>query len=156
MAVAGMDAAGVLDQIGADTTTGLRVGDHVMAIVIPSGSHGAYAQWAVVPAESAARTPAGVSDGEASTLPMNGLTARRALDVLDLRRGQVVAVIGAAGAVGGYAVQLAKADGLQVIADAFPADEQLVHSLGADIIVARGTGVANEILYAVAAASTGS
>jgi NADPH:quinone reductase-like Zn-dependent oxidoreductase len=46
-------------------------------------------------------------------------------------------------------VQLAKADGLRVIADAAPADEALVRSLGADVIVARGTGVAQRIREAV-------
>lgn len=151
--VPGMDAAGVLDEIGegvdVDSIGGLSVGDHVMAIVVPKGSHGAYSERIVVPAGSVARVPAGASDVEASTLPMNGLTARLALDLLDLKPGQTLAVTGAAGAFGGYAVQLAKADGLRVIADAAPADEALVRSLGADVIVARGTGVAQRIREAV-------
>src|SRR5581483_975787 len=131
--VTGMDAAGVLDEIGEGANTDLAVGDHVMAIVVPHGSHGAYAEYIVVPAESVARSPAGATDGEASTLPMNGLTARLALDVLALSPGQTIAVTGAAGAFGGYTVQLAKADGLRVIADASEADEDLVRSLGADV-----------------------
>lgn len=57
---------------------------------------------------------------------MNGLTARLALDRLALEPGQTRAVTGAAGAVGGYATQLARAEGLHVVADAAPADEQLV------------------------------
>jgi NADPH:quinone reductase-like Zn-dependent oxidoreductase len=69
---------------------------------------------------------------------MNGLTVRLALDVLDLAPGQTLAVSGAAGAVGGYAVQLGKAAGLRVIADAAPGDEQLVKELGADVVVPRG------------------
>jgi NADPH2:quinone reductase len=48
--VPGMDAAGVLEQIGEGVSTDLRVGEHVMAIVLPSGAHGAYAEWIVVPA----------------------------------------------------------------------------------------------------------
>jgi len=136
--VPGMDAAGVLDEIGDGVDTDLRVGDHVMAIVLPSGSHGAYSEQIVVPAESVARVPAGTSDVEASTLPMNGLTARLALDVLALRPGQTIAVTGAAGAFGGYIVQLARADGLTVIADASEADEKLVEALGADIVLRRG------------------
>ncbi len=127
--VPGMDAAGVLDQIGEGTSTDLRPGDQVMAIVIPHGPHGAYAQWVVAPSGSAARTPA--TDIQASTLPMNGLTARLALDVLGLRPARAVVVTGAAGAVGGYAMQLAKAEGLQVIADASPTDEQMVRCLEA-------------------------
>jgi hypothetical protein len=70
---------------------------------------------------------------------MNGLTARMALDLLELPAGATVAVTGAAGAVGGYAVQLAKADGYRVIADAAPKDEQLVKDLGADTVLPRGT-----------------
>ncbi len=136
--VPGMDAAGVLDQIGPGVDTNLRVGDHVMAIVVPHGSHGAYAELLVVPAESVTRVPAGATDAEAATLPMNGLTTRQALDLLDLAPGQTLAVTGAAGAVGGYAVQLGKAEGLRIIADAAPEDEQLVKDLGADVVVPRG------------------
>jgi NADPH:quinone reductase len=76
---------------------------------------------------------------------MNGLTARQSLDLLKLSPGQVIAVIGAAGAYGGYVVQLAKAEGLTVIADASEKDEKLVASLGADIVVRRGDDVASRI-----------
>jgi NADPH:quinone reductase-like Zn-dependent oxidoreductase len=86
--------------------------------------------------------PAGKTHPEAATLPMNGLTARRSLDLLALSAGQVIAVTGAAGAYGGYVVQLAKAEGLTVIADASEKDEKLVASLGADIVVRRGDDVA--------------
>lgn len=128
--VPGWEAAGVVDQVGEGTRTDLRPGDHAMAIVIPRGTHGAYAEQVAVPAGSAARAPAGASDAEAATLPMTGLTARLALDLLGLRPGQTVAVTGAAGTVGGYAVQLAKAGGLHVIADASPADRHLVLTPG--------------------------
>jgi NADPH:quinone reductase-like Zn-dependent oxidoreductase len=136
--VPGMDAAGVLAEIGEGVQTDLRIGDHVMAIVVPDGSHGAYCEQIVVPVESVARVPAGATDVEASTLPMNGLTAQLALDVLDLDAGQTLAVTGAAGAFGGYVVQLAKAAGLTVAADASEADEQLVARLGADVVLRRG------------------
>jgi NADPH:quinone reductase len=136
--VPGMDAAGELDQIGSGVSTDLRAGDHVMAIVVPRGSHGGYAELVVVPAASVTRVPAGATDAEAATLPMNGLTTRQALDLLGLVPGQTLAVTGAAGAVGGYAIQLGKAEGLQVIADAAEADEQLIKELGADVVVQRG------------------
>jgi NADPH:quinone reductase len=143
--IPGMDAAGVIDQVGPGVRSDLKVGDHVMAIVLPSGSHGAYSELIVVPAESVARGPAGASHAEASTLPMNGLTTRQALDLLGLRPGQTLAVTGAAGAVGGYAVQLGRADGLRVIADASPADEALVKGLGADVVVPRGPEFAQRV-----------
>ncbi len=145
--VPGMDAAGVVDEIGPGVDTDLRVGDRAMAIVLPRGAHGAYRESLVVPAASVARAPAGASHAEAATLPMNGLTARLSLDLLALAPGQVLAVTGAAGAYGGYVVQLAKADGLTVIADASEADRALVESLGADVVVPRGDGVAAEIRH---------
>lgn len=143
--VPGMDAAGVLDRLGPGVETDLAVGDHVMAIVIPSGSHGAYSEEIVVPVESVVRVPAGRTDVEACTLPMNGLTAVAALDALGLTPGQTLAVTGAAGAFGGYAIQLGKVDGLRVIADAAPADDALVRDLGADVVVLRGPDVATRI-----------
>ena len=57
---------------------------------------------------------------------MNGLTARQSLDLLGLSPGQILAVTGAAGAYGGYVIQLAKAEGLAVIADASEGDHGLV------------------------------
>ncbi|RPE37579.1 NADPH:quinone reductase-like Zn-dependent oxidoreductase [Streptomyces sp. Ag109_O5-1] len=138
--VPGMDAAGVVEQIGEGTDTDLQVGDGVMAVVVVSGTHGAYAEHLIVPAESVVRIPAGTTAVKAATLPMNGLTARMALDMLHLPSGATMAVTGAAGAVGGYAVQLAKAEGFRVIADAAPKDERLVRELGADVVLLRGTG----------------
>ncbi|MCV7435136.1 NADP-dependent oxidoreductase [Mycolicibacterium bacteremicum] len=142
----GMEVAGVVDEIGPETLTRLGIGDRVMAIMMPiDPSGGAYDGFVVVDADQAALAPAGSSHAEAATLPMNGLTARRALDVLGLEPGQSLAVTGAAGAVGGYVIQLAKADGLHVIADAAPADEQLITTLGADEIVPRGPAVGQRI-----------
>ncbi|MEU6556417.1 NADP-dependent oxidoreductase [Streptomyces sp. NPDC046915] len=147
--VPGMDAAGVVEQIGAGADTDLRVGDHVMAVAVISGTHGAYAEHLVVPAESVVRTPAGLSDVQAATLPMNGLTARMALDLLELPAQATIAVTGAAGAVGAYAVQLAKSDGHRVIADAAPKDRQWVKDLGADVVVARGDDFAQSVRWEV-------
>lgn len=143
--IPGMDAAGVIDEIGPDTETDLAVGDAVMAMVVPVGSHGAYRESIVLSADAVTRAPAGASHIEASTLPMNGLTARLSLDQLALSAGDTLAVTGAAGCYGGYVVQLAKADGLRVIADASPTDEELVRSLGADIVVPRGDDIAARI-----------
>jgi len=76
---------------------------------------------------------------------MNSLTARLSLDLLGLKKGQVLAVTGSPGAYGGYVVQLAKADGLTVIADSNESDEGLLKSLGVDIIIPRGEGYAERI-----------
>ncbi|MFF0401279.1 NADP-dependent oxidoreductase [Streptomyces sp. NPDC005248] len=148
--VPGMEAAGVLDEIGAGTVTDLRIGDRVMAMTMPTEpGGGAYAQYLALPAQRVTRAPEGTTHAEAATLPMNGLTARRALDLLGLSAGQSVAVTGGAGMVGGLVIQMARAEGITVVADALPADEELVRSLGADLVVLRGPGVARRILDAV-------
>lgn len=143
--VPGMDVAGVVAEIGDGVSTGVAVGDHVMGIVVPMGTHGGYREDVVLPARSVVPVPAGTSDVEACTLPMNGLTAFQALDVLGLQPGQSLAVTGAAGAFGGYVVQLAKVADLTVVADASESDEALVRDLGADLVVRRGPDVADRV-----------
>ena len=143
--VPGMDVAGIVDEVGADVSTGVKIGDTVMGMVVTKGSHGGYREQIVLDAKSVVLAPAGKSHAEAATLPMNGLTARRSLDLLGLSPGQIVAVTGAAGCYGGYVIQIAKADDLTVVADASEADEELVKSLGADIIVRRGEEMADRI-----------
>ena len=143
--IPGMDAAGIVDEVGEGVETGVNVGDRVMAMVCPKAQHGAYREQIVLEARAVVSAPAGTSHVEACTLPMNGLTARQSLDLLNLEAGQNLAVTGAAGAYGGYVIQLAKADGLTVIADAAEKDRMLVESLGADIVVARGDDVADRI-----------
>ncbi len=143
--VPGMDAAGIVDEIGDGVSTGVKAGDAVIAMVIPKGSHGGYREQIVLNARAVVPAPRGTTHVEACTLPMNGLTARRSLDLLALSPGQTLAVTGAAGAYGGYVVQLAKAEGLTVIADASEADHQLVKALGADIVVRRGDDFAARI-----------
>ena len=143
--VPGMDVAGIVDEVGEGVSTGVKLGDAVMGMVVTKGSHGGYREQIVLNARSVVAAPTGTTHVEACTLPMNGLTARRSLDLLGLSAGQTVAVTGAAGCYGGYVIQLAKADGLTVIADASEADEALVKSLGADIVVPRGDEVADRI-----------
>jgi NADPH:quinone reductase-like Zn-dependent oxidoreductase len=139
--VPGMDAAGVVDRLGPDCSDRLAVGDHVVAFVRPlSPWGGAYADYITLPEASVVRAPAGVDHVAASTFLMNALTARVSLDALALTSDQPLVVSGAPGLLGGYLIQLAKADGLQVIGDASPADEELVRSFGADHVVPRGEG----------------
>jgi NADPH:quinone reductase-like Zn-dependent oxidoreductase len=142
--VPGMDVAGVVVEVG-EGVEHVAVGDAVMGIVVPAGAHGGYREDLVLPGNSVVHVPKGTDAVAASTLPMNALTARFALDLMGLQRGQVLAVTGAAGAFGGYVVQLAKADGLIVVADASEADEELVRDLGADVVVRRGDDVAARI-----------
>jgi NADPH:quinone reductase len=148
--IPGMELAGTVD--AAPAGTGYRPGDRVMAIVSPRTARGgAQAEYVVVPADSVAAVPDGIGLIEAATLPMNGLTVRRALDLLALGPGEALAVTGAAGAVGGYTIELGKVSGLRVLADAYPKDSELVRGLGADVIVPRGDDVAGAFRLATGA-----
>lgn len=136
--VPGMDAAGVVEAVGAGATR-LAVGDEVMAVTSPRRDDGgAQSALLVVPETSAVTIPDGVSLAQAATLPMNGLTAKLGLDLLGLERGQTLAVTGGAGLLASYAIPLAKLAGLTVIADAGTEDEELVRSYGADHVIPRG------------------
>ena len=137
----GMEIAGTIESVGEATT--FRTGERVFGIVNAHGPEGgAQAELVVLPAGSVVATPDNVSDVEAATLPMNGLTVLQALHRLHLAPGQTLGVIGSAGAVGQYAIQLAVAAGLRVVADAKPEDEDLVREFGAHDIVPRSKNVA--------------
>ena len=145
--VPGMDAAGIVDEVGDGVSTGVQVGDAVMAMVIPKGSHGAYREQIVLACarggSCTGRHHARRGVHAAHERTHGPSVARPARTCLP---GQTLAVTGAAGAYGGYVVQLAKAEGLTVIADASEADHALVAALGADIVVRRGDDVATRIL----------
>lgn len=143
--VPGLDAAGIIESVGADVSR-LHVGQKVMAAVMarrPEG--GAQAQTIVVPAVSVVPIPEHATLAEASTLPMNGLTALLALEIAALEEGQVLGVSGGAGLLAYYAIALAKRQGLKVIADAKPAEVALVRGYGADEVVERSEDFAAAI-----------
>ena len=145
--VAGLELAGTVDAAGEGAR--LRPGDSVVAMTkfIPSG-RGAHAELVVVHGDSAARAPANIAPVAAATLPMNGLTVRLALDRLGLVPGSTILVTGAAGAIGGYAVQLAIAEGLRVVAIAGNADDALVRAFGAELVIPRGEHAADVVRQA--------
>ncbi|MEV7344185.1 NADP-dependent oxidoreductase [Streptomyces sp. NPDC093544] len=130
----GWDVAGTVDAVGVGA--GWAVGDQVVALSYgPVKSLGTHADYVVVDADAVALAPASIDAVHAATLPLNALAAAQALDLLALEAGQSLLVTGAAGAVGGYAVQLAVHRGLSVTALARDADEALVRSLGAGSFV---------------------
>jgi NADPH:quinone reductase-like Zn-dependent oxidoreductase len=144
--VPGMEAAGVVERIGRMAASRFSMGDVVTAFVIPTDPRGgAYGSLAVTAASRAVQIPRTSTIAEAATLPMNGMTAQLLLDAAAVLPGGTIAVIGAAGAVGGYVVQLARAAGLFVIADAALGDLELVTALGADVVVPRGDDVLGAI-----------
>ncbi|MFF1611249.1 NADP-dependent oxidoreductase [Amycolatopsis sp. NPDC058278] len=137
----GWDVAGEIDDAGG---TGFRVGEAVIGlrdrIATPLGTH---AEHIVLDASAVAPAPVGVSPVEAATLPLNALTAAQALDLVETTG--TVLVTGAGGAVGGYAVALARTRKLRVVAVASEADEAQVRAFGADEFVPRGPSLADRV-----------
>jgi NADPH2:quinone reductase len=142
--VAGLEFAGTIDAVGPEADWEPGVAVIGMTAFIPDG-RGAHAEQVVVDARSVVDIPKGASMAEAATLPMNGLTARLALDRLGLTPGQTLAVTGAAGAVGAYVVQLASSEGISVVAISRQDDEDLLRELGACQFVARGENFARAV-----------
>ncbi|MFF2061834.1 NADP-dependent oxidoreductase [Streptomyces sp. NPDC058200] len=132
----GWDVAGTVDAAGpgADVAPGTAV----VGMSYGPAALKAHADYVVLDASAVANAPATVDTVHASTVPLNALTAAQALDLLALNAGDTLLITGAAGAVGGFAVQLARRAGVTVTALAGPDDERLVRSLGADRFVPRG------------------
>ena len=134
----GLDVAGTVDALG-EGVDGIAVGDDIIGF-LPMDGAGAAAEYVLAPAEALARAPRSVPLADAAAVPVVGLTAYQALfDHGRLTAGQRVLVNGAGGAVGGYAVQLAKNAGAHVIATAAPRSSEAVTSAGADVVVDRTT-----------------
>ncbi|OBF55628.1 NADPH:quinone reductase [Mycobacterium sp. 852002-53434_SCH5985345] len=130
----GVDVAGTIAGLG-EGVTGWKVGDAVVGM-LPLDAPGAAAEYALAPAEVLTAAPKSVPLADASALPTVGLTAWQALlEIAELRAGQSVLVNGAGGAVGGYAVQLAKQAGAVVTATASARSENRLRRHGADQII---------------------
>jgi NADPH:quinone reductase-like Zn-dependent oxidoreductase len=132
-AIPGIEAAGVVDEVGPGVDD-LKPGDEVLAFT----DTGAYAEYAL--ATVVARKPPGLSWDEAAALPAAAETSARVLDLLAVKDGETLLVHGAAGAVGGIAVQLAVARGAIVIGTGSAANHDYLRSLGA-VPVAYGEGL---------------
>jgi NADPH:quinone reductase len=131
----GWDVAGSLDAVG-HGVVGFAAGERVIGLrdrlTAPGGAQAGYV---VLDATAVAPAPRTATAAEASTLPLNGLTADQSLDLLALAPGEWLLVTGAAGAVGGFAVELAALRGLRVVGVARAGDEELVRGLGAELFV---------------------
>ncbi|MBM2620795.1 NADP-dependent oxidoreductase [Actinoplanes sp. LDG1-06] len=130
----GIDVSGTVDALG-DGVTGFQVGDRVIGF-LPMTADGASAEFVLAPAGILTAAPAGIELADAAALPAVGLTAWQALfEHAKLTTGQRVLINGAGGAVGGYAVQLAKQAGAHVIATAGPRSRDRVMAEGADEVI---------------------
>jgi NADPH:quinone reductase-like Zn-dependent oxidoreductase len=132
--VPNFDVAGVIAEVG-EGVSGWSAGDAVVAFV-PMTAPGAAAEYVAAPAQVLAAAPRTVELADAAALPSSGLTAWQALfEHAGVKPGQSVLINGAGGAVGGYAVQLARQAGATVTATASPRSAGRVRSRGADRIV---------------------
>lgn len=130
----GYDVSGTIVAVG-DGITGFQVGDAVIGF-LPMTAAGSAAEYVVAPADALVKAPSSIDLADAAGMPSVALTAWQGLfDVGGLTAGQRVLIVGAGGAVGGYAVQLAKHAGAHVIATASPRSRDAVTAAGADQII---------------------
>ncbi|EXG82074.1 NADP-dependent oxidoreductase [Cryptosporangium arvum] len=133
----GSDVAGTVAAVGTGVTR-FAAGHTVVGTQERlDRSLGTQAQYVVLQDWELAPAPAGIDLVELATLGLNATTADQALDALALTHGQWLLVTGAAGAVGLFAIELARLRGLRVVAQAGPGDEKLVRTAGADLFVSR-------------------
>jgi NADPH:quinone reductase-like Zn-dependent oxidoreductase len=130
----GSDLSGEVVAIGPGTSA-VSPGDTVFGVTNPQFV-GAYAEYAVAMGAMLAKKPRSLTHAEAASVPVVAVTAWQALfEHAGLEAGQTVVILGAAGNVGAYAVQLARCANLRSIATAGPEDIAYVRSLGADKVV---------------------
>jgi NADPH:quinone reductase-like Zn-dependent oxidoreductase len=128
--VRGTDAAGTVEAAGRNVTQ-LKQGDPVYGTC-----DGSFAEYACAKAERFAPKPANLTFEQAAAVPVSGMTALNGLrDAGKIQPGQKVLIIGAAGGVGSYAVQLAKAFGAAVTGVCSTSKANLVRALGADEVI---------------------
>lgn len=150
-ATPGSDFAGVVVDVGSDVTE-FAVGDEVFGGI----GAGAYAEYVAVKERGIVKKPSNISFDEAATVAMAGGTALQGLrDRASVKPGQKVAVVGAAGGVGTYAVMIAKAMGAEVTGICSARNVDMVRSIGADHVVDYTTtdftdmGVKYDVIYDV-------
>jgi NADPH:quinone reductase-like Zn-dependent oxidoreductase len=133
--VLGWDVSGVVEAVGFGVTL-FKPGDEVFGMLpYPNGS-GAHAEYVTGPARAFAPKPRALTHVEAGALPLAGLTAWQALvDHAKVQRGEKVLVLGGAGGVGAFTVQLAHVFGAEVAATVRSDVSELVRGFGADHVI---------------------
>lgn len=133
--ILGWDGAGTVAAVGRNVTR-LAVGDRVYAATMPVPRGGFYAEYGVVEAEHVARVPARMSTEQAGAMAWDALTALSGIATLGLHAGETLMVFGASGGIGHMALQLARHNGVRVLAVASGDDGvALARRLGADAVV---------------------
>jgi NADPH:quinone reductase-like Zn-dependent oxidoreductase len=132
--VPGMDAAGVIEKVGAKMGK-FKAGDPVYAF-FTLASEGGYAEFALAKEDEVAPKPKSLTYTQAAAVPAAGSTAWKALiETAKLSAGQTVLIHGGSGGVGHFAIQIAKARGARVIATASTANQDFLKQMGADVVI---------------------
>lgn len=133
--IIGTDVSGVVEAVGSKVNSDFKPGDHVFGSTDGTSS-GAFAEYALAKATMLAKKPDTVSFDEAAGSVMSGVTALQTLrDGAKLKPGMSILINGASGAVGTFAVQMAKNKGATVTGVCSARNAELVKSLGADHVV---------------------
>jgi len=144
----GRDFAGVIEDVGSGVSR-YKAGDEVYGFfgaADPTVHKGSWADYVVATeVTSVARKPESVDFATAGAAPLAGITALAALDELQLSEGASVLVVGAAGGVGSFFVQLAAAAGANVITPGLPEDHEYLRGLGAAEVIERSADVAAQV-----------
>ncbi|KAJ6231844.1 zinc-type alcohol dehydrogenase-like protein c16a3.02c [Anaeramoeba flamelloides] len=129
--ILGVDLAGVVDEVG-ENVEGFQVGDEVFALT-NCKEKGTFAEYCLVRADTCTKKPKEMSWEMAASLPVTGLTAWSALKrKFHIEKGKSIFIQAGAGGVGSYAIQIAKAHGLNVLTTCSPKNNEFVKSMGAD------------------------
>ena len=130
--VLGIELAGIVESVGQGTSR-FQVGDRVMG---PLGRLGAYAEFVAIAEANLVHTPEGLDDVQAASIPVAAVAGWLSLHQAGpITAGRRILIHGAAGGLGGYAVQYAKQEGAEVFATASTAHLDYVRSLGADHVI---------------------
>jgi NADPH:quinone reductase-like Zn-dependent oxidoreductase len=144
----GSDLSGVIEAVGPGVTD-FKNADEIYGVTNPQFC-GANAEYALAFANMIALKPRNMTDIEAASVPVVAVTAWQMLfEYAQAQRGQTVMILGAAGNVGAYAVQLAARAGLHVIAVAKEHETDYVRSLGAGISIKSQIGISEDVVQSV-------
>lgn len=134
--VLGQDFAGIVVGAGPNAYK-YNIDDRIFGI---ARAHGSYAQFTIVPEDDnqspICKIPDGVGDADAAALPTAGLTALAALEMLNVKQGTRLVILGVTGGVGGFALQIARARGAYVIGTGHSGHEDDARAFGLDRYIA--------------------
>jgi NADPH:quinone reductase-like Zn-dependent oxidoreductase len=131
--ILGRDFSGVVSALG-DGVGDLKIGDAVFGVT-DQGKEGAYAEKIAIKAAIVAKKSPKLSHEQAAAMALTSLTARALEDTAKLKRGERILIQGGAGGVAGFAIQLAKYIGAEVITTASARNHDYVKNLGADRVI---------------------